>query len=340
MTPQTLEPIATEVAPPTSYEIRRFQPRDAAGITDCVRQVYGDSYVHPELYDPEAIVRLNASGELVSVVALDNEQVVGHYALERPGCSQVAETGEALVLPEHRHHALMEQMRLLIEEEAVRLDLQGLYGNVVTNHPFTQRVVQRFGEQPCAVSLGWAPKSFHNLATPLTQRMSELVYFKYLRKPSQPAVYLPEQHFEWCLKIYLQLQVRVQPREAQVTFGGGKLLVEYRPELQRAMLRVVSVGDDSAADIQRAMRVLRCANVEVVFLELPLSQSGTPYLCRELERQGFFFSGIGPCFASDGDVLRLQWLNTEVDTSLLQLESPLARELLGYVADERRRVTR
>jgi hypothetical protein len=59
-----------------------------------------------------------------------------------------------------------------------------------------------------------------------------------------------------------------------------------------------------------------------------------------LEKDGFFFSGIGPDFAADGDALRLQYLTTELDVSLLQIEKPFARELARYVASERERTKR
>ena len=60
--------------------------------------------------------------------------------------------------------------------------------------------------------------------------------------------------------------------------------------------------------------------------------------CRAAEDDGFFFSGLGPCFAADGDVLRLQWLGVDLDLRLLQIENPFARELADYVARERARV--
>src|ERR1700687_6139285 len=95
-----------------SYTIRRFRSQDALGVTECVRDVYGDAYcAHLELYHPDDIVRLNATGELRSVVALDpGERLVGHYALERSAQSPVAESGEAMVAPSHQHHGLLERM--------------------------------------------------------------------------------------------------------------------------------------------------------------------------------------------------------------------------------------
>jgi hypothetical protein len=328
---------------PAGYQFRRFQPTDAAGIVACVRQIYGDSYVHPELYDTEAICRLNDEGELVSVIATGPEgDVVGHYALERPDLGRLAETGEALVVPEHRHHQLMENMRTLLEQHARKLALKGLFGNVVTNHVFSQRVVERFAERPCAVTLGWSPKSFHNMSQSLPQRMSELVYFKHLDLPEETVVYLPERHRLWCLRIYEQLSAPIKLRNGSPTNSqaSGCLRCEVRSDLARANLRIQSIGCDTASAIRDALASCQQSGIEAVFLDLPLADPGAPALCEQAESMGFFFSGICPLFASTGDVLRLQWLGVELDESLLQIESPLARELLGYVAAERRRIAR
>lgn len=328
------------IEPPAGYAIRRLEPVDAPGVVACVRQIYGDSYVHSELYDADAIVGLNVSGELLSVVTLDSQgKVVGHYALERPDLGDLAETGEALVLPEHRHHQLMEAMRTLLEAEARKLALRGLYGNVVTNHVFSQRVVERFGELPCAVSLGWSPRSFHNLAQSLTQRMSEIVFFKFVQPPAKTVAYLPPRHEAICRRIYSQFEVAAESPASQRALSEiGQIEIDYRPTLQRAMLRVRTIGSDSAAQIGSQLKTLLAAGAEAIFLELPLAQPGTPALCEQAEAAGFFFSGICPGFAADGDVLRLQHVATDLDVSQIQVEHPFATELVEYVANERERV--
>lgn len=333
----TLQP-AVESA--SGYTIRRLRPEDAAGVTQCVCCVYGDSYLHPEVYHPDEIIRLNETGELVSVVALDrNGQVVGHYALERPGLGAIAEEGEALVRPEHRHHHLMEALRELLEAEAHRLELTGLFGQAVTNHIFTQKVWERFGLRACGLSLGATPRSFHNMSQSLPQRMSLLLGFKYLRTPSQLVFHVPDQHRTICERILDQFGTQVEFRQGRPAEAPGQLSVDYSPEQQQAVIRVQHVGAEMATEISRTRRSLcEDSGVEVIFVELPLSQAGTPELCRAVEQDGFFFSGIGPCFAPDGDALRLQFLNVEVDISLLQLHCPFARELAAYVAEARKQV--
>ena len=104
-------------------------------------------------------------------------------------------------------------------------------------------------------------------------------------------------------------------------------------------MRVQHQGPTTAAALRRVRRELaESSGAEAIFLELPLGEPGTPALCMAAEQEGFFFSGVGPCFAPGGDVLRLQYLNTPLDTERLQIASPFGGELCAYVEAERQRV--
>jgi hypothetical protein len=115
--------------------------------------------------------------------------------------------------------------------------------------------------------------------------------------------------------------------------------VQFDRAARAGTITVRRAGGDTADDLLQARRDLcEVAGAEVVYLELPLAQPATPFLCEAAERAGFFFAGIGPCFAPDGDTLRFQFLNAPLDTSLLQILSPFARELLAYIDGERARI--
>ena len=63
-----------------SCVIRRFHPADGPGVTRLVREVYGDSYYPPALYDSQKVLQLNETGKLVSVLAVKAEnEVVGRH---------------------------------------------------------------------------------------------------------------------------------------------------------------------------------------------------------------------------------------------------------------------
>lgn len=323
-----------------NYTIRRLTPDDAAGVVNCVREVYGESYVHKDLYDAAAIVKQNNAGELISVVALDPDgRVVGHYAIVEPQPHGIGETGEALVLPEHRHHDLMDRMREVLESEAIRVGLIGLFGHLVTNHVYSQKVVERFGEWPCAVQLGSLPRTFHNWAEPLTQRLSTLIYFKYLGQPIAADVHMPERHRPIAESAYRRLGVSMNllPKSSPLV-GNTERTIDYRADLQCGTIRVRRLGADIAAVVQQSRDQLRSQGGEAVFLELPLAQPGVRAACDAAESVGFFFSGIGPSFAPDGDVLLMQWLACDLDVNALKIDQDCARELVQYVRHDWDRV--
>jgi hypothetical protein len=119
----------------------------------------------------------------------------------------------------------------------------------------------------------------------------------------------------------------------------GEIAVEYEAAVETGTMRVRRVGADTAAAVHRACQDLcERAGAKALTLELPLAQAGTAMVCRTAEEDGFFFSGLGPACAGDGDVLLLQLPREDIDLSLLQIDHPFAQDLLVYVGNERERV--
>jgi hypothetical protein len=292
------------------------------------------------LYDPEQIVHLNETEMLVSVLALNAaSEVIGHYGLERFPSGAVAEASDAIVAPEYRHHHFLEEMRPLLQEEGNRLGLRGLVGYPVTNHVFSQKAEEHFGSHPCGIAPGLWPRSFHNMPEPLTQRMSFVIYFGYLR-PVGEVVHVETPHSPLLARIAQQWGTSVRLQVGAPGEGAGKITVEHEPEVQTGTIRVHRGGADTAAAVRQARAKLCGLGAKAIALELPLAQPATAELCRDAEADGFFFSGLGPGFAEDGDALLLQFLGEDLDLSLLQIVNPFAQELLGYVGQQRERVRR
>ena len=339
----TAFPHEQPLAPAQSYSIRRFRPEDAIGVAQCVYRSFGYTYGDADLYYPDRIVHLNETGQLVSLVALDEAgAVVGHLGLERPDLGATAESSDAAVAPAHRHRHLLERLRGLAEDEARGLGLEGLIGYPVTTHPFSQRMDETVGSRLCGVVLGQLPRStsFTGITTePSAQRVSTLLYFKYMSAPSPTIVHAPAHHRAMVERIYANLAVPTEFRAPGTATGAGRLVVSLDRQWGFGEVLVESVGADSATEIRRARTDLcTVAGTEIVYLYLPLAQAGTPELCACAEAEGFFFSGIGPRFAKDGDVLCLQYVGGELDPRRLQIATPYGRELLDYVTAERARV--
>src|SRR5262249_51187465 len=132
-------PASTPASSPGApdYPIDLPQKSDAPAIARCFLEVYGHHYVHAEVFSTHRYWRKLESGELVPAVARDGHgEVIGHVALEREPGAQVAERGEAVVLPAYRGHHLLERMTERLSKEAPKHGLHGIYAEPLTIHTF------------------------------------------------------------------------------------------------------------------------------------------------------------------------------------------------------------
>jgi len=331
-------------APNQTYEVRKLRDEEAIQVSRCIYRAYGYSYPVEDLYYPERIVPMNEYGQLISAeFVAEAGEVVGHYALERPDLGIIAESGQAVVIPAHRGRGLMQRMRVFLKEEALSLGLQGIFGQPVTSHAFSQRVNERFGSKVAGLTLALIPRSFQfkRIRTePLPQRESVMLYFRSLGKTKPVVVHRPDHHKEMLGLIYEQLDRPAEFREGSLASGKGAASVQFKRGFGAGFIRIIKVGTDTFTEVRRAMDDLcDIGNAEVIHMELPLAQAGTASLCDQVENLGFFFSGIGPCFDSEGDTLRLQFLNTEFDMERLQIFGSFGRRLTEYISSERDRVS-
>ncbi len=223
------------------------------------------------------------------------------------------------------------------------MGLAGIYTRLTTVHPFSQKAIGDYAK-PCAITLGYVPRvrRYKGLEShEFDERKSLILHYCFLKAPHKTIVHAPPHHREMMERIYrlLGLNVELMETDAGADLSGGMVKVLYNRINGTGTITVEKAGSDSKTEIRRALYDLRdIALVEAIYLLLPLAQAGTPRLCEEAEALGFFFSGVEPCFAPDGDYLRLQYLNTTINFDHIQLYRPFSRELLSYILQEKKRV--
>jgi hypothetical protein len=321
------------------YTIRRLRAGDGAGVVALVRGIYGFNYSYrEELYDADQIEWLNQTGQLVSVVALHNGEIVGHSALIRDTAGPIAETGQCMVSPPHRSHHLMDRTCGMLYDEAENLGLILLYGGPVTNHVYSQAAFETGNWHPCGLALAMLPQSFANMPTPLPQRLSDILYYKPLRPmPPAPALHVPPWHREIVSRIYAQFNVTPRFLEGGAPQALDHVVADYSHALLSGHIRVVWGGPQAAEVIDRARRGLTGMGAESIFLQIPMTQPGCAALVRRVEEMGFFFSGIR-LQGAGGDSLQLQCVNVDLDPSVIQILTSFGRDIFDYVISERARV--
>ncbi len=327
-----------------NVEIRIFKETDAIKIARTIYRAYGYTYPNEELYYPGKITDLNKSGRLISVVCYDKkrDEVVGHYALERPALGSVAESGQAVVAPDYRGFHLMAKMRNILEGKAAELRLEGIMSQPVTTHVFSQKVNANFGSLPCGFSFGLVPQklSFRQIDTSLSQRESCMLYFKPL-KPRKRTLWLPEQHKEIVEKIYSNLNIKYQEGSQIVTNPDekGKVQSNYYAGWGFGVIQVNEPGKNNIYEIKQALyNLLFTLKADVIFLNIPLEDADISALVDMAEKEKFFFCGITPSFLNGKDVIRFEYLNGSIDSSKIKILGDEAKEIFSYILNEKEKV--
>lgn len=331
------------LAPPQQYAVRRIEPSEAIQISQLMYRTYGNTYFNEDVYYPERIAAQNHRGELISVVAVGQDgNVAAHCALERNQNGPVAEIGQAAVDPAHRGRGLLDRMKQVLEEAARELRLSGWFADAVTVHTFTQQSDAHHGGQVCGVDLAVSPQSeaFRGIASRLQQRVSCVLYYRGLESMQPRTCYVPVRHREMVEAIYGNLKCPIDFGKPAATMNAhGAFRVQFAHRAGLATIQVESLGSDSARSLKHAMRALvEKSHAEVVSVELPLADPAAIETCEALEGAGFGFTGVGPCFSSRGDVLKLAYLVEPLAREPIHTFEPFAAQIVDYALAEQRRV--
>ncbi len=339
-----------------SIEIRPLQSEEALDVARLFWLTYGYSYKNEAFYRPEGLLDLVTRGVLASYVAVTGDgEVVGHAGLLRPEPVPMAEMALLVVSPAYRGRGLMKQFFSALSNRAREMGLFGLSLNPVTSHSISQRNVINMGGRPCGLDLAACPpRQFKamGLEDGPGHRESYLHCFLYLTNPNlalAPALaFVPERHRRITERIYKNLERPLIQAPAPATAKdaveadqdsgekpGGVYTVSFDRGLLKGVVRVSTADARQWPEILRAgTDLLDIAGAEVVHVDLPLAQRATAVLCELAEAAGFFFAGVWPHAAQDGDMLRLSRLAAPLDMSLLRLHSDFANELAEYVGAE------
>jgi hypothetical protein len=340
-----LPPTDFETSPPITaagaeqFQIDLPQQSDAAAIARCFLAVYGHHYVHADVFSTRRYWSKVESGELLPVVARDDRgEVIGHLALEREAGAQVAERGEAVVLPDYRGHHLLERMSERLTEEACKHGLQGIYAESLTIHTFSQRNDERAGMPVCAVLLGVNPESFRPKGLPCPtagQRQSYLRTFRFVQPAAQRIIHAPEPYRGMLLKIYASLGVSASvaaPADPAMMQSETGIRVNERGY---GVIHFDRIGTSAGIELGQALRDVRALGAGPVQLSAPIDDPGLPRLTDAARALGFFFCGLGPAFAAGADTFLLQSLNEPLDTGKLQLFTDWAKEMVAFIDRDR-----
>lgn len=322
--------------------LRLMTGDDAVSLARCVYRSYGYSYDMEAIYYPEKVKELLDHRHMVSCVAVEpGGEVIGHLTLglDTPN-ARIGEAGKAVVDPRFRGRSLFKLMKQFLVEWAKENDFYGIYSESVTVHPYTQKGNIAIGASETGVLLAFSPAtmSFKEINEDLKDhRRATILYYLKVNEDPERKIYLPGKHKDILLKIYektgLSREFHDDARD-EVTLGEKATVdLQINSQTGRGFLRVTAWGEDLLHVITYRLHELCLQKIDCIYLDLPLSSPAIQRFCPEIEKMGFFFSGVIPELFND-DSFRLQYLNNvEVIAEDIKTASDFGRELVDYVLD-------
>jgi len=320
------------------YRVRATREDETIEVSKCAFKSHGYSFFDDHIYYPERLVELIRSGDMISFVAVtDDDVVMGHGCLlfQYPE-DRCAELTFAFVNPEFRSHGALGRIVEALFAAESRRPLEGLYAYAVANHPFTQKSNVRHRISDCGILLATSPASwkFKGIPGDPSQRISVVLGFRYIGPPKKLTLYPPAHHREMVAKLYQNIGADHQyaaPADKPELAAESEILTGTNQSEGCAEIFIRRCGKDVVREVRRLLRGFCLQHYAAINLFLDLGAPTTYHLTAEFEKLGFFFAGILPR-ARIGDVLILQYLNNvDLDYGRIIAYSDAAKEILAYI---------
>jgi anti-sigma regulatory factor (Ser/Thr protein kinase)/GNAT superfamily N-acetyltransferase len=336
-------PIASQ-----SVDIKMMNADECSRMSRCVYRSYGYSYIIDTIYYPEKVRENLETGHIKSVISVDSTgEIVGHMALifDFPG-AKVGETGQAVVDPRYRGHSLFKRMKQALIDYAKETGMYGVYSEAVTAHPFTQKGNIRLGATETGFLLCYVPGTvkFKKIENNEQESIPQSAVLFYLRTNEEPhrVSYPPARHKDWIKRIYDRAGLNRTIEESEPVEITNKTTISTINVVEsalRAFVNIIDYGKDFEPMIKHRLKELLQRKMEIIYIDLPLSNPNTAYLYEVLENLGLFFVGLIP-EKNNGDIIRFEYLNNvQVDPDYYHRVSDFTKEFFDYMMKEKERVS-
>ena len=318
---------------------RFLGPHEGTVLAGAIEAAYGQTYDVRWVYDPAEVgARIEAGTYVACIAESPAGELLCHIGMSLAAAGDaVGHSGQAVTLPAARGQHLFTRTKRFLMDWARKRGLAGMYSEATAAHPYSQKANIELGAHETGFLLGWIPASVSNDAAEgrRGRQSAALLYLK-LNDGHEREVYAPERHREVVERTIalcgLRGRVADPPAETKLP-ERTEFHVEVDRDHNLALLTVLEPGVDLEQTIAAERHHLfHRANLDAIYVDLPLEKPATALLADHLERLGVSYAGIFPNHRTDGDVLRMQSLHrVRVNADDVAVASQHGRELLEYV---------
>jgi hypothetical protein len=212
----------------------------------------------------------------------------------------------------------------------------GIFGEAVCHHHFTQYNRAKAGFVDCALALDQLDAASFREHRPDSDRVACLLQFFEHAEPLEP-VYLPDRYATVLQRLFAPLRPRTFLSGTAPLPDAGEMVAKdsFFETAGAWRVSVSAIGGGWGSMLDELLS--EAAGRNVISLQVVLSAS-LPYTgpaVEQMRMRGFFLGGIFPrWFGSDG-ILMQKVLGKEPDYDGIKLYTAVARELLAFIREDR-----
>lgn len=326
-----------------AYTITAVNVANAASVATVFRSIYGDAFPVQYVYHADQVMEEINAGRLAASLAFDSQgNVTGYISFFKCAPNpNLWEGGNLVVVPGCGSGDLAwSLMRHYLQPGKLPgMQSDGIFGEAVCHHYFTQVGAVKLGLAVCGLALDLLDGASFSEHRPDTERVACVVQFYELSDPSG-VCYLPEQYFDFLEEICGRLRPRILlPGSVPLPLDGETVSTDdWFEEAGTWRISVSAIGGDWGQFLEHVLTTSR--ERKVVCLQLVLS-TALPCISegvRQLRQRGFFIGGLFPRWFGNDGVMLQQLFGNEPDFDGIKLYSGLARKMLAFIRSDREAV--
>jgi hypothetical protein len=326
-----------------TLEYKLLGSGESALLCQGIERVYGTTYPIPEFYDPAFVAGAIEHGLLHCIVALSDQQVVACMSTVLEAVGDVTADGSALmVAPEFRGQGIVANLGARMVETYQRLELGGLHLYALALHDRVQKQSQNSG----AIVTGVLPAWFSRRARVAgydypDARIGAVTLYMPLGSLPRRVCYLPPCYESVLSELYARLSLQrdfLARSDAYRLPATSRVALEQKTSNLQYRILLEQTGADLPDLLQQYVSQSLQKNIEVVYLDVPLSDPAAPVAVEAAREQGFCFGAL-MVDRRGCDRLRLQRYEQHLAApEQMIVSSPDARALLDYVLRDAKNV--
>jgi hypothetical protein len=313
-----------------------YRPEDAPGIAALFRAVYGENYPIRTYYDPEALIRANASGNCCSIVARNESgQVVGAtHAVRSSPYKGIYESAAGLVLKSYRNQGINNRLQwfLFYRWTPTIPGLAGIFGEPVCHHIHLQKNWHDLGAVEMGLEVALMPANAYMNEKEGQNRVACMAAYRpVVNRPHR--VYLPAVYTKALRFLYsgLNEERTFSPSlEALPTDRRAECQIKFFDFASIARVAFQETGADLWESVEKMEREARCKRVQVIQVWLRLESPWVGAAVDVFRANGYFLGGLLPRWF-DKDGLLMQKLFCPPEWKGIQVYTERAKRIFEIV---------